>query len=185
MLKVSDRAHSSASLVVLWGTVALGLPPFLPDSPLRHLTEPPYLAAMAAALTAALATILRWRWPRAERVMFAAFLGGMPLTYVGNWFRWDHHGSWILVELAGLTLYATFAILGLRKSAWWLAIGTFAHGLAWDLWHHDHIVATVTAKTSVPNWYAIACLVFDLGFGAYIALQVPRWQRLTLRFAPP
>ena len=75
------------------------------------------------------------------------------------------------VEIAGVPVYATLAVLGLRRSPWFLAAGIAGHGLAWDSWHYY-------ANTGyIPSWYAIGCFLVDLGLGLYIAARIPAWQR--------
>jgi hypothetical protein len=70
----------------------------------------------------------------------------------------------------GPELLVGFAVLGVSRSPWFLAIGMVLHGLTWDTWHYRN-------STYVPDWYATACLAVDLAFGAYVAARVPAYQR--------
>src|SRR5262245_37925556 len=54
--------------------------------------------------------------------------------------------SWILLELAGIPIYAVFAWLGLKKSGWYLAAGWALHPL-WDAGLHG------VSTPFVPHWY--------------------------------
>jgi hypothetical protein len=140
----------------------------------------PFLqGAVASAVTAACLWVVRWLGPQAvkfERVWLAAFLVGMPVVYVlGRLATPDRPASsGIWVDLMGLALYSTFAVLGLKKSPWFLAIGIAGHGLAWDSWHYKN-------SAYIPDWYAIACLLVDLALGAYLIarMSVYRERRAT------
>lgn len=106
-----------------------------------------------------------------ERAWLAAFLVGMPVIYVVAWFMARDRAAslWIWVELLGLALFAAFAVLGLKKSPWFLAIGIAGHGLLWDSWHYKN-------SSYVPDWYAVACLLVDLALAAYVAARVPAYR---------
>jgi hypothetical protein len=132
-------------------------------------------AAVAAAATIVLLWVTRLLGARGiaiERVVLALFLAAMPLVYILRWL-FDRDGAsnvWLWLELLGLGIYATLAVLGLKVSPWYLAAGIAGHGIAWDLWH-DFI-----AETYMPHWYAIACLLVDLGLGVYVAARIPAWR---------
>jgi hypothetical protein len=97
----------------------------------------------------------------------------MPLVYVARYLfastgRAANH--WLWVKVLGVPIFAVLAVLGLKRSPWFLAIGMVVHGVAWDTWHYRN-------STYIPDWYAIACLAADLAFGAYVAARVPAYQR--------
>ena len=102
---------------------------------------------------------LRFRQAASVGLVIAA------LIYIGfAWFYGDR--QWLIVELLGVAAYSTAALLALRYSALWLAVGWGLHPI-WDLWVHwlgpgTHIV---------PAWYAIACLSFDLLVAGYIVMR--------------
>jgi hypothetical protein len=99
----------------------------------------------------------------------------MPLVYaVGYLFESTALTAtfWRRVEGLGIPLFATLAVLGLKRSPWLLAIGIIAHGLAWDSWHYRN-------STYIPDWYAISCMAVDLTLGAYVATRVPMYQRVS------
>jgi len=142
-----------------------------------HVSGDPCL--LAAAATVVIVTCLwltRWQGSRGvifERNLLAGFLVGMPLVYVARYLfgsagRAANH--WFWVEILGTTIFAALAVLGVKGSPWFLAIGMVLHGLAWDTWHYRN-------STYIPDWYAIACLAVDLAFGAYVAARVPAYQR--------
>lgn len=148
------------------------LTPFLvPEWSFAHLAEPVYLAALAAILTSLLVLGLRAtgrRGSNLERQALALFLAGMPLIYLASWALKPEPG-WLAIELGGLVVYATLALLGWTRSVWFLAIGIAAHGLLWDAWH-------LGRTPFVPDWYALGCLLVDVGLGIYVATEVPRFR---------
>lgn len=108
--------------------------------------------------------------PRLERGALALFLNLMPAVYLAGW-GLTEHGTWVWVEIAGLAVFATLAVLGLLISPWYLALGIIAHGVLWDAWHHERFVA----QHFIPSWYAIACLIADVGVGTYACLRIRAW----------
>ncbi len=82
----------------------------------------------------------------------------------------DHTGFlWLGVEAAGLLVYAAFAVLGFKRSPWFLVAGIMAHGLAWDIWH-------IGNSRYIPNWYSVGCLVVDVSLGVYVAIRIAMWE---------
>jgi hypothetical protein len=73
----------------------------------------------------------------------------------------------IIVETAWASATAGAALLGLLVSPIWLAVGFFAHG-TWDVIHHAPV--KVIRTRGVPNWYAPACLLYDLPVAALVLL---------------
>lgn len=138
--------------------------------------DPCLLATVATVVVVVFLWAMRWqrsRGVRFERNLLAAFLVGMPLVYVARYLfasigRAANH--WLWIEVLGVITFAALAVLGLKRSAWFLAIGIVAHGLAWDSWHYRN-------STYIPDWYAIACLAVDLALGAYVAARVPEYWR--------
>jgi hypothetical protein len=140
------------------------------------LLDPCLWAAAIAALTIILLLVTRHLGDRArlfEVKWLALFLAGMPLIYVGRWILdgglLAGYGALIL-EVAGLLFYATLAVLGLRQH-WFLVAGIAAHGMGWDIWHY------YPKSGYIPAWYAIGCLLVDVGLAVYAATRVPLWQR--------
>jgi len=137
--------------------------------------DPCLLAAAASGVIVTCLWLTRWRGSRGvifERNLLAGFLVGMPLVYVARYVfaSTGHAASWLWVEVLGTIIFVALAVLGVKRSPWFLAIGMVLHGLAWDTWHYRN-------STYIPNWYAIACLAVDLVFGAYVAARVPAYQR--------
>jgi len=101
-----------------------------------------------------------------EKRVLCVVLAAMPLVYLESGVI-HGAGEWLALEAAGLLLFAAWAWLGYRRDPWVLAAGLAAHGIAWDSWHHgSHYIA---------SWYAIACLIIDIGLAAYVVLQRDRY----------
>jgi len=138
------------------------------------LADPCHQGAIAAAVTIAILFATRRMGSRGvalERVVMALFLAGMPLIYIAGWLVTGGGGAgraWLAIELAGLPVYAALALLGLRRSAWFLAAGIAAHGLGWDAWHLH--------SDYIPRWYAIGCLLVDVGLALYVAARAATWR---------
>ena len=108
--------------------------------------------------------IFRMMAEKRERANYAIALIIAALIYVGfSLFADDPR--WILVELVGVAIYLVFAILGLRYSAWFLAIGWAAH-IVWDMGVH----ASPTISF-VPEWYPLLCVAYDVVIAGYIAFR--------------
>ena len=141
-----------------------------------HLSGDP--CVIAAAATGGIVTCLwltRWRGSRAvifERNLLAGFLVGMPLVYVARYlFASGGRAAnyWFWVEVLGTVIFAALAVLGVKRSPWFLAVGIAGHGFVWDSWHYKN-------SAYIPDWYVIACLAVDLAFGAYVAARVPAYR---------
>ena len=138
--------------------------------------DPCLLAAAATGRVVTCLWLTRWRGLRGvifERNLIAGFLVLMPLVYVARYLfaatgGWASY--WFWVEILGTAIFVTLAVLGVKRSPWFLAIGMVLHGLAWDAWHYRN-------SAYIPDWYVIACLAVDLSFGAYVAARVPTYQR--------
>ncbi|HYC22875.1 MAG TPA: hypothetical protein VEI94_09230 [Candidatus Bathyarchaeia archaeon] len=140
------------------------------------LTDVCRQAAIFAVLTIVVLYVTRLLGPRGvaiERVWLALFLAGMPLVYVVSWLATGGAGTsvgWLWVEIAAFPLYAALAVLGLKRSPWLLAAGIAAHGIAWDAWHY------LLGSPYIPLWYAIGCLLADVGISVYIVARLPAWR---------
>jgi hypothetical protein len=140
----------------------------LPDSPFAHLTEPTYLAAIASIAITLVLAVTRFvaRPPWLDRAVLAAFLAAMPVIYA--WcaiLRGDT--SDLALEAIGIAVYGGAAVAGYLRWPWLIGAGIIAHGVGWDLWHHGR-------SSYVPDWYAAACLVVDIGIGIFALVHLRR-----------
>jgi hypothetical protein len=139
-------------------------------------TDPCLWASAASAITIILLLVTRHLGDHArlfEMRWLAVFLAGMPVIYLARWIlspRQVAGYAWLAVELAGVLLYVTLAVLGLKRH-WLIAAGIAAHGIAWDAWHY------FPGSSYIPCWYAIGCLVVDIGLATYAATRIPAWRR--------
>jgi hypothetical protein len=99
------------------------------------------------------------------RALLAIFLITAAGAYFGFAVLAGVSPLWILVELVGVIIFGVMALLGLRDSAWWLALGWALHPL-WDV--VLHLWGPGSSFASQP--YAIACITFDWVVAAYIAI---------------
>lgn len=141
-----------------------------------HVSGDPCL--LAAAVSGVIVTCLwltRWRGLQGaifERNLLAGFLVVMPIVYVARYLLVSGGNAvnhWFWVEIIGTAIFTALAVLGVKQSPWFLAVGMVLHGLTWDTWHYR-------SSAYIPDWYVIACLAVDLAFGAYVAARVPTYQ---------
>lgn len=62
----------------------------------------------------------------------------------------------MLTEVGGVALFGVIAVLGIRRSPYFLALGWAAH-VSWDLLLHP-----VGQSSYAPWWYPVVCIGFDL-----------------------
>ena len=139
------------------------------------LTDACLQGAVVAGATIVLLYVTRLLGVRGigiERVALALFLAAMPLVYILRWLlQRDRAGrGWLWLELLEFAVFAALAVAGLKVSPWYLAGGIAAHGIAWDSWHY------LIPETYAPHWYALACLLVDVGVGIYVAARIPAWR---------
>jgi hypothetical protein len=155
------------ALVLLVAQLVISMA-MLPGSPFADLTEPTLLAALASIAVTLVLAITRFvaRPPWLDRLVLTTFLAAMPLIYA--WcaiLRGDARD--LALESIGVLVYGGAAVAGYLRWPWLIGAGIIAHGLGWDLWHHGH-------SSYVPDWYSVACLVVDLGIGAFALVYLRR-----------
>jgi hypothetical protein len=138
---------------------------------------------LVAAAATVVITICLWltrfqglRGATVERYMLAGFLVYMTLVYVMRYLFVSigrAANSWLWIEILSVPIFAVLAVLGVKRSPWFLAIGIAFHGLAWDSWHYRN-------STYMPDWYIVACLTVDVTLGAYVAARVPTYRKALL-----
>src|SRR5215208_3610804 len=77
----------------------------------------------------------------------------------------DTQPIWMLVEIAQVIVFGAIALLGLRGSPYWIAVGWVLHPF-WDV--VVHYIGPGQAFT--PWTYAIACISFDWLVALYIVI---------------
>ena len=118
------------------------------------------------------ATLLSERGIPIERTALSMFLAGMPLVYLARGWLFGGVGSggWLWMEGAGMLVFGALAWLGRYRSPRILALGIAAHGMLWDSWHFH--------SAYIPSWYALGCLLVDVGVGLYVIVRMPAWRTL-------
>ena len=84
-------------------------------------------------------------------------------------------GMWVLIELSGVVVFGTVAVLGFRKSMAILAAGWTLH-VGWDIMHE-----IVDSDSFVPGWYPLLSVAFDLVVGLHLFRT---WRRRALTEKP-
>jgi hypothetical protein len=143
----------------------------VPDLSLSLISQPVFGAVVGCGIALTLVTVVRAqgrRGSRLERRCLAFFLLLMPTVYLASWLRFGGGSGWLAAELAGQVIFGVLAIAGLRRWPWLLAIGIAGHGLLWDAWHYGR-------TPFMPDWYALACAIVDVGLALYVAAQVRVW----------
>ncbi|MEM9301077.1 MAG: hypothetical protein AAGE01_03145 [Pseudomonadota bacterium] len=140
---------------------------FIPDWPWRHLGDPSHWGVIGYVAFLPLLVVSRNR-TRREQSLLVSFLAAMPLIYIANALVFDASPTWLLIQGAGLLLFAAIALLGWRVAYGFIVVGLVGHGI-WDLVHHG--------RTSfVPDWYTLACGAVDFGLAAFVALRLHTWK---------
>ena len=121
-----------------------------------------FLFAVVVGVAVALPYVLYARRARAERRVFAIGLVVAALIFV---LLAVSRGTLkeVVIEVGGVVLFAILAGLGVRNSAWFLALGWVGH-VGWDLLLHP-----VNVSSYSPWWYPVACIGFDLVVAGAIA----------------
>ena len=87
------------------------------------------------------------------------------VIYVGFASVWGTT-TWLAIEVLGIICYGLFYWLSIRNSILWLAAGWLFHPI-WDIVIHlagpGHFI--------VPEWYALACVSFDIAVAIYIVYR--------------
>lgn len=161
----SRNLLEAAGFSLLFGTTIYAWLELAPSAPwTAYLLKAENFALVASTITSLAYAALRLlprRQELLEKLLLASFLAGMPVIYL--WAALVAHDRLgIALESVGLVVYGAWAYLGYRRSTVLLGLGIAAHGLAWDLWHHDH-------ARYMEHWYPLLCLTVDMAFGLAVA----------------
>jgi hypothetical protein len=107
--------------------------------------------------------------PQFEQKVYGVGLLVAALIYVGFALVWGD-AQWLVIELAGVAICGILLVAAVRAGFVLVALGWLLHP-AWDLGLHlygpgEHIV---------PQWYAVACVAFDLTVAGAIAYRLSVW----------
>lgn len=158
-------AGQIAGVGLLFGQLASTL--LAPEPPWRNWSEPTHIAMAAVWIITPILGLLRFVSPRRarlEQAILALFLAGMPVMYLWAALLRAPDASTLSVEALGGLIFGGLAVLGYLRYPWLLGLGIIGHGLGWDLWHYGK-------SHFMPDWYAVACLLTDVGLGLYVLTQ--------------
>ena len=126
------------------------------------------LQLLIGVAAAAVFIILARRLNREQELrLYALALVIAALIYVGFAAR-DVTYGWMALELTGVLIFMLAAVLGVKTSAWFLALGWAAHA-AWDVMLHKLLDVAF-----VPDWYPVLCVGFDLLLAGYLVVGIRR-----------
>lgn len=72
----------------------------------------------------------------------------------------------MLQESIGIAGFTVLAVLGFKKSEWFLVVGLVGHGV-YDFFHHGLI-----ANPGVPEWWPGFCGGYDVLAGVFLAVLI-------------
>jgi len=74
-----------------------------------------------------------------------------------------------LLELLGFVIWFSIGLYArMNQLMWYFGLAFTGHGL-WDIWHSFTIIGRgMAVRTKLPNWYPIACVVYDIIVGAFL-----------------
>lgn len=115
----------------------------------------------------------------ADDVIGRALLAILLIVAAGAYFGFAAQSApdrtWMLLELLQAVAFGTLALVGMRGSPYWLALGWALHPV-WDLGLHFF----GPGDRFTPWTYAIACLSFDLVVALYVVVayrfDLVRWR---------
>jgi hypothetical protein len=120
-------------------------------------------AGLGLLFAAGVAILARWSRKGAPRVAAYALIA-VSFLYVGFALRSDNPGVWIGVEMTGVAIFGTLALLAIMGSPWFVVIGLAAQAL-WAI--EFHYIGTGSAFT--PGPVALANAGFDAALALYVA----------------
>ncbi|GAA4688209.1 hypothetical protein GCM10023215_25140 [Pseudonocardia yuanmonensis] len=99
------------------------------------------------------------------RVLLAGVLVAAAVFYVVFAAQGEAGGAWLVTELVGILVYGGMAVLGIRRSPYWLAAGWALHPV-WDIVLHN----VGPGRVFAPEPYTIVCLSWDLVVAAAVVV---------------
>src|SRR5437868_3720671 len=121
--------------------------------------------AIAGVVIAAVAIAAHAALPeRLAAAGAALLLVSVASVYLGFAFA-DGSPKWIAIELVGVTLFSSAALIALDGPVCIIPIALALHPV-WDVMHHPR------ALGGAPIWFPTACALFDLPVAAWIAWRL-------------
>jgi hypothetical protein len=83
-------------------------------------------------------------------------------------------GHSLVIEIVVASAFLLVAVVGYKRNLWFVAIALVGHGV-FDIVHH-----LLVENPGVPHWWPGFCSVFDLIFGAVLAVSLMRRRLATI-----
>ncbi len=107
-----------------------------------------------------------------NKILSIALVSAAIIYVLFSLFKGD--STWLYIECFGVIIYGLLAWLSVRYSGYFLFVGWMLHPL-WDVYLH----LLGSGKHIAPEWYAIACVSFDLLIATYVFFRVQLWRENT------
>lgn len=102
-----------------------------------------------------------------DRALYPAVLIAIAALY-GLFGTIDGSPSVIAAETAGMVPFVGAALLGFRRSLWFVVAGLLCHGI-YDFFH-----GRIVHDAGVPPWWPLFCLAYDATAALYLAWLLAR-----------
>lgn len=123
-----------------------------------------YFAAILIGITACLPALMWARHQNDDDLRTLAGWGLILVAVIYVIFAMEKgDGFWKITELLGVVFFGCFYWFSKKKPLKMLAIGWLLHPI-WDVFLH----LLGAGSYLVPEWYATACVAFDLIIAAYL-----------------
>jgi hypothetical protein len=117
----------------------------------------------ALGLVFAVGVAILGRWSKQDPIRVCAYaLIASAFLFVGLALRSDNPGAWLGIELTGVAIFGSLALLSIVASPWFVFVGLALHPL-WSIVFH--FVGTGSAFT--PGPFALAVAGFDGALALY------------------
>lgn len=102
-----------------------------------------------------------------DRALYPAVLIAIAALY-GLFGTIDGTPSVIAAEVAGMVPFVVAALLGFRRTLWFVVAGLLCHGI------YDFIHGHLVHDAGVPPWWPLFCLAYDATAALYLAWLLAR-----------
>jgi hypothetical protein len=136
-----------------------------------YTSEIVIFVSLGLVFAAGLAVLARWSEKGAPRVAAYALIA-VAFLYVGLAIRSTDPSMWIGVEMTGVAIFGSLALMSIIGSPWYVVAGLALHTL-WAIQYH--YVGTGSAFTPAP--IALATAGFDVAAALYVAFVAWRASR--------
>lgn len=131
-------------------------------------TEIAIFAALGVAFAIALVVLAHWAQKSAPRIAAYALIA-VAFLYVGLALRSDNPGAWLGVEMTGVAIFGSLAMLSIIGAPWFVILGLLSQA-AWAV--QFHYIGSGSAFT--PPAIAIANASFCVAIALYCLVDALR-----------